>query len=557
MTPIEIRSRYEALWSIRKTPESTWQLIEKYIGMLRGGDFFSDESSEHEVDWRRGRTVFDSTTPLAANTLASSVHGALTSPSARWFAYRYRMQELNTNDTAIEWIQSCAEAVWYALQESDFNVQINECYLDLVTYGTSCVIEEAIDETDWKGLDFSTLPIREIYFEQDWKGRVRNFYRRYNWTPLQIVSKFEKEGTPVNVPQHIVDKAKQPGQADHKIEVIFCIYPRTGKADADTTKMLSPEERPFGSKFVLKDTGEQIGEEGGYYEMPAYIARWQKTSGSMWGFGPGTLAISDVMTLNTMVEQRLASGAKVIDPPTLVTERGLLSDLDLTPGGQTVVRDMNSIAPYESGARFEVADQLIMDYRININKMFLVDRLELKESPAMTATEVNARFDLMQRLLGPVFGRLQTDLLDPLIERTFRILYRAGQLPEMPDIVAQNAADLDIEYIGPMARAQKSDSISMMTQWIGMMGEMGQMFPEMAMLVDSQNGGRELAAAMNVPATIVRSQEEVDAIISQKQQEAAEQRSLELAMQQGAAMKDAGAGAASLAKAEEAGMPIQ
>jgi len=549
MTPEEIKQRYDALWTVRKTVESTWDLIEKFVVPIRGGKFFQSQTSEHEIDWRRGRDVFDSTAVLACNILASSVHGALTNPSNRWFGLRFRQDSLNIVDSAKEWLQACSEVIWHALQESDFNLQINEAYLDLVSFGTACLIEEAESELEWKGLDFSTLPIRGVYFEPDHKGNILMFYRRHEWTALQIVSKFGED----EVPDHIKEKAKTPAQADNKLTVIMAIYPRKGKEKADTTKLLKPKDRPFESKFILHSTTEMLGKEGGFYEMPAFLPRWQKASGSMWGYSPATIALSDVMTLNTMVEQRLAAAAKVIDPPSLVTERGLMSDLDLSPGGHTVVRDKNAITPYESGARFEVADQLIMDYRANINKTFLVDRLELKESPAMTATEVNARFDLMQRLLGPVFGRLQTDLLDPLIERTFRILLRGGQLPEMPQEVLDSKGDLNVDYIGPMARAQKSDTVAQMAQWMSMMTEFGKAYPELGMLPDPEQFGRETAKAMDVPATIIRSQDQVKEKVSEKQQQDLQNRQMEILMAQGKAAADLGKGAKQFA---EAGMPV-
>ena len=546
----DIKSNYEMLVSIRKTPENTWDLIEKFIAPLRGGKFFQGQTSEHEIDWRRGRDVFDSTAILAANTLASSVHGALTSPSNRWFNLRFRQAQLNKEDEAVEWLQACGERVWYALQESDFNLQINEAYQDLVAFGTSCVTQEPKDDVEWAGLDFSTLPIREVYFEQDHKGGVYRFYRRHEWTALQIITKFGED----KVPKHIIEKSKNASQADHKHTVILCIYPRKGKENADTTKLLQPKQRPYGYKYILHNTCERLGDEGGYYEMPAYLPRWQKASGSMWGFGPGTIALSDTMTLNTMVEQRLAAASKVIDPATLVTERGLMSDLDLEPGGQTVVRDPDSVRPYESGARFDVADQLIMGYQMQINKVFLVDRLELKESPAMTATEVNARFDLMQRLLGPVFGRLQTDLLDPLIERTFRILLRGGQLPEIPPMVAEAQGELDIDYVGPMARAQKSDMVGMMTQWMSMMTEFSEAYPELAMLPEPTEFGRELGQIMNVPATMVRSDAEVKERISKDEEAKLQERQLAMALAGGQAMSEMGKGAKNFA---DAGLPVQ
>ncbi len=546
MEPQLIKQRYDALWAIRKTVEQDWDLIEKFIAPLRGGKFFQDQTSEHEIDWRRGRDVFDSTAILAANTLASSIHGALTSPSTRWFSMRFRDEDLNIEDTAMEWLQECAELVWYALQDSDFNLEINEAYQDLVCFGTSCIIEEAESEIEWKGLDFSTLPIREIYFEQDHKGQILNFYRRLQWTPLQLLEKFGDK-----LPSAIKEKAKLPGQADQKLTVIYAIYPRKGKENAAIDKILPAKERPYESKYVLHDTAEQLGDVGGYYEMPAFLPRWQKTSGSMWGYGAGTIAISDVMTLNTMVEQRLTAAAKVIDPPALVTERGLLSDLDLEPGGLTVVRDINGAKPYESGAKFDVSSSLIAENRANINRMFLVDRLELKESPAMTATEVNARYDLMQRLLGPVFGRLQHDLLNPLISRTFNILLRSGRLPDLPEILDDFSDELDIEYIGPMGRAQKTDQVQAIIQWATQMTELGQFYPETSMLVDAEMMGRELAKALNVPATIIRSAEEVNELLAKKEQAELEQRQIELAMGAGQAAQAMGDGQQSMQAAEQ------
>ncbi len=541
----EIRQRYQALWGIRKTIEQDWDIIEKFIAPLRGGKFFQEQTSEHEIDWRRGRDVFDSTAILAANTLASSVHGALTSPSTRWFTLRFRDDNLNLEDKATEWLQTCGERIWYALQDSDFNLEVNEAYQDLVCFGSSCIIEEAESEVEWKGIDFSTLPIREIYFEQDHKGQILHFFRRLQWTALQIVEKFGIE----NVPDNIVERSKQPAQADAKMTLIFAVFPRKGKENVDTSKLLTPKQRPWESRYILEESAEQVGKEGGYYEMPAYLPRWQKTSGSMWGFGAGTIAISDVMTLNAMVEQRLSAAAKAIDPPSLVTERGLLSDLDLEPGGLTVVRSLDAAKPYESGSRFDVAEGMIADLRMNINRMFLVDRLELKESPAMTATEVNARYDLMQRLLGPVLGRLQADFLDPMIERTFKILLRSGQLPPMPKELQGLNSEMDIEYIGPMGRAQKTDQVQAVVQWAQQMMEMGQFFPETAMLVDAQALGRELAKSLNVPATVVRSKEEVDQMVNAQKQKEAQQAQLEMAMGAGAATEQMGKGAQAIQEA--------
>ncbi|MES0344011.1 MAG: portal protein, partial [Anaerolineales bacterium] len=431
MDPLEIRARYDSLVSQRKTVEDVWEVINQLVVPFRG-DFFRDITSEHAVTWRDNREIFDSTAVDAANTLAASIHGALTSPAIRWFELGYRDTRLNEMQEPREWLERGAAKCFTALQDSNFNLEANETYLDLVTYGTSMIIEEVEEKNGvFQKLIFQSVPVEEMWFEQDWEGQAHRAYRRYMWTPVQIVTKFGPGG----VPQDILTKASTPQGMDVKEKVVMCIYPREDKKNANVSSLLAPLERPIGMKYILHKDAAMLGEEGGYYEMPAFIPRWRKTSKSMWGHGPAMIALPDILTINSLVELILKATEKVVDPPTKVTERGLLSDLDLEPAGLTVVRTMDSMEPYESGARFDVSQLQREELKRSIRSIFYVDQLELKESPAMTATEVQTRYELMQRLLGPTLGRLQSDYLDPLVQRTFNILYRAGQLGEPPAAV--------------------------------------------------------------------------------------------------------------------------
>ena len=192
---------------------------------------------------------------------------------------------------------------------------------------------------------------------------------------------------------------------------------------------------------------------------------------------------------------------KTVDPPMKTTRRGVLGDLDLMAGGMTNVREMDALQPLmPPGAyRVETGWQDINDIRQRVRQAFFVDQLELKESPQMTATEVQVRYEMMQRLLGPTLGRIQSDFLDPLITRSFWMMFRKGALPPMPQVVADaEEADLDIEYVGPLARAQKLQSVDGIQRWLGMVAEMGQMFPEMLDLPDTDEIGRYTAGILGV-----------------------------------------------------------
>ena len=543
-----LRQRYYALISQRKTQDDTMQQIERFVVPFRG-EFFRDMQSEHEVNWRR-RFIYDSTAIQACQTLAASIQGSLTSAAIKWFILRFQSEELNEDHDAKLWLQDTEERVFQALQESNFDMESSEFYLDLCSFGTGILTEEEIFSRSgaYEGIDFSSAPIRDCYFEHDHNGQVLRFYRLFQWTALQIYDKFGKDG----MPEDIARKLDVASDVDEKFDIIFCVYNRIGKEGSDTTKMLAPKERPFGFKWLLEKDASLLGEEGGYFEMPAFAARWRKVNGSRWGHSPATVALSDIMTLNELVEAVLESVGKVVDPATITTERGLLSDLDLARGGLTVVRSMDDLAPFESRARFDVSALEIDRLQGSINRAFFVDQLELKESPAMTATEVQVRYELIQRLLGPTLGRLEADYLDPLIKRTFAILHRNGQLAEIPSIVSDAQGEYEIEYTGPLPRAQKQETAQSVLSWLGVIGQLAETFPEMMDNVDTDAITIGLADMAAVPVKFRRDPKEVKKMRTAREEKQRTMEEAAAAQEVGAGMEAVGKGRAALGGGLEA-----
>ena len=502
----ELKARFDALVSQRKTLDQTWEAIATTMMPFRG-QFFRDSSSEHEVEWRRPRHIYDSTAPMGIQTLAASLHGSLTSPATRWFSMDFRNPELSEDHEAKIWLQNAVEETYNAIQDSNFNLEANEAYTDLVGFGTTVIIQEEKSETerDQEGdFTFQAIPPEQLYFEPDWLGRCERTYRKMMWTPIQIISKFGAD----NVPKRIVTQS-QGTDLDTKHMVIFAVYRRRDISANNSASILAPKERPFGSKYFMYDGMEQLGEENGYYEMPVYVPRWRKTADSMWGNSPAMMALPDVLTLNELTMMNLQALEKVIDPANMTTERGLLSNLDLSSGGLTVVRDKDSVWAYESRARFTDTRLEKQDLKLAIRQAFFVDQLELKDSPAMTATEVQVRYELMQRLLGPTLGRLENDFLSPLIDRSFNILMRAGRFGDVPDSILELGAKIDIKYIGPLAVAQRKDSTRALQSWIGTLGQMGEIFPEVMDIPDVDFIARKLASYEGVDAECMKSEAKV------------------------------------------------
>ena len=162
MSNEHIIARFDALVSQRKTSEQTLQWIERFVCPFRG-KFFRPQQSEHEIEWAQ-QIIFDSTAIDAAQTLAASLHGALTNPSIQWFGMAFRDKILERTSDAREWLDEAAMITYLELKDSNFELEVNEHYLDLVSYGTAALTEEIAEKGpngEWRGLDFQASPLDE------------------------------------------------------------------------------------------------------------------------------------------------------------------------------------------------------------------------------------------------------------------------------------------------------------------------------------------------------------------------------------------------------------
>jgi hypothetical protein len=528
------------LESERKVQEGQWQEIERYICPFRG-EFMQSNATEGSVTVHRP-DIFDGTGIQSAQNLAANLHGNLTSPFYRWFDLQFRNEELKESSEARAWLEEVGEAMWQALVESDFSLEVAEIYMDLVCFGNAALITEI--GADGK-LDFTAVPLKEFYFEEGFRGNAKSFYRILNWTYVQIVDKFGS----TNVPEFVRDKAASPQGSAERARVIFCIWQRgEGKPDP-AFRQLPPKRRAFGYQYILESDCSLLGKEGGYYEMPAHVVRWAKMSESRWGHGPAHIAVYDVKTLNRQEELMLQALAKVIDPPMVVSERGLIGDLNMQPGGLSVVKDPSMIRPLQDSPDLQAVNMEREQRRNMIREYFFGSRLDLKESPAMTATEVERRWQQMQKLLGPTLGRMQSELLDPVVNTVFMTMWRAGLLPAMPPEMANMKADMDIEYTGPIPMSQKQDKVQGIEREINVIGQAAQLFgPDVMDVMDISKAIREHALMSGVPASVIRSDVKIKQMqderkeAQQKQQGMAEaQQAAMVAKDMGSAAKDAAA----------------
>lgn len=203
-----------------------------------------------------------------------------------------------------------------------------------------------------------------------------------------------------------------------------------------------------------------------------------------------------------------------------------------------VANSVDSMKPLQTGADFNYSDTRITRLQMAIRKTLMTDQLRNQDGPAMTATEVHARVNLIRQLLGPVYGRLQTEYLQPLIERCFGIAMRAGILGQPPETLA--GRPYTVRYLSPLARAQKLEEVSAIDQYVAgcAMAAKAQAdagsAPDAMDNVDLDAAARFRGEALGVPSDVMRSKADVQRVRDDRQQamQAAQEQQQQAAMQQ-------------------------
>jgi hypothetical protein len=245
-----------------------------------------------------------------------------------------------------------------------------------------------------------------------------------------------------------------------------------------------------------------------------------------------------------MSKTTIKSAQKQVDPPLLVPDDGFILPVRTVPGGLNFYRagTRDRIEPLNIGANTPLGLNMEEQRRDSIRNAFYVNQLMMQNGPQMTATEVIQRNEEKMRLLGPVLGRLQSELLKPLIDRTFALLLRKNLFRPAPEFLS--GQDIEIEYVSPLAKAQKSAELQSIMRGIEILGSLANVAPVFDH-VNMDKLVKHLMDVVGVPQKVLKTQNEVQAKREQDQQQQAQQQQM-AQMQQVA--ESAGA-AAPMAKA--------
>lgn len=504
LQPEAVKKRVQALKSQRYNWDNHYQEIAELM-MPNKANFTVLRSP----GVKKNVQIFDNTAIHSGELLAGALHSMLTNPNQTWFGLTTGEWDLDQRDDVRTFLQDAVKKMHVQLNRSNFQTEVHELYMDIVYFGTPCMSVEETNEDPV--LFFSTKDMANVYIEEDNKGRVKGVYRTFMWTAADIVQEFGDKNLPDRV-----KKSWEKGD-DKKFEIVHAVYPKSLLVEYSNFTYVSQYTIVTGKAEDLK--------VGSFRQNPYLTPRWMKVSGEVYGRSPGMTALPEAKTINQIVKTTIIGAQKTVDPPVQVPDDGFSYPFVSIPGGVNYYRSGTNdrVETIFNDARIDFGFEAANQHRMRIREAFFVDQLQLNDGPQMTATEVMQRTEERMRLLGPMLGRMQSEFLQPLIDRIFDIMLRRGMFGKVPEVL--EGRDLIAQYSSVIAQAQKLSEGQGIQRTIEAIAPIVNAQPEVLDNIDGDKLFRIYGDIYGFPQRAMRDNDKIEELREarqQAQQEAAE-----------------------------------
>lgn len=497
MTDINLLyNTYKKALSERAVWEPTWQECYEYAFPQREAIFDSSTSKTNRL--------FDGTAPDAVDQLGAMMLSELTPPWMSWFTLSTGSELSKEEQQKLEsTLENIKDAIQINFDRSNFAMEIHQCYLDLITAGTACLMFEEAPFGSASAFRFTAIPLSQLCLAEGPTGRLNHIFRTIQMDVDTFVSRF---GDFMLSTDTLIKAQKQ----QLTLDVIECVEPNL-QGTYSYTAFLDPNCQ------LLSNNGEPVLLKESTYDTSPFIAfRWLKAPGEVYGRSPVMKALPDIKTANKVVELILKNATIAVTGIWLAEDDGVLNpaNIHLTPGA-IIPKAVGSkgLTALESPGKFDVSQLVIKDLREHIRHALLGDKLgQLDTSATMTATEIMERTEDMMLVLGATYGRLQSELLMPLIERAASILRKRGEIPDL----YIDGRFVKIAYQSGRAKKQAEKDANNALTWLGEIAKLG----DSALAeVDIPAFVKWLGQKLNIPDSLFKTEKTIPFIQFQQQGE--------------------------------------
>ena len=508
--------------------------------------FLKDERHKREIDWKEVQQLVapsvlnlsDLTQKIPTRpkrytgkpahylkTMVTGITGYSISPNIPWFKISLELQEHLEMYGVKDWLEQVERVMYAEYKRSNIYKQATKLIEYGATYGHGATLID--DPADGDRIRFTTIPIRELYFDYNEYDEIDTVYREFTMTVANAVEFFGEDNVSAQVKIDYEDRRKW----NNDVLICHAVY-RRKERDENRPDSKNME---FASLYVDL-THNHLIKESGYREFPYAIFIWDHIVGTAYGECPSIHALDDIRMLSKTEESRLRI-AQLSSRPAYNVPESMRGSESVVPDGYNYYTKANEmVVPINAGANYPISLEVTQEYESRVKDWFHVDFFLMLQSQQnikdMTATAVQALQGEKAAILSDLVVNLN-ETLNTIIQRTFNILFRQGKIPSPPDILAAAGAQLKVDFVGPLAQAQKKYlEAGGLAQGLNIVAGIAQLSPTALDNVDFDQMVKTGMEGAGVPQNIIREQDDVDAIRQQRAEQQAQQQQLAMQMEQ-------------------------
>jgi hypothetical protein len=541
------RDRYQTLaatlFSERKSGfDPHWSELDEYL-LPRRTRFWTGDKNRGD---KRNQKIINSTGRFAARTLASGLHAGLTSPARPWMKLTTPDPDLAKFAPVKAWLHDVTQRMLVVFAQTNLYNSFPITYGDIGVFGTAAVALLDDSKDLFRCYNYA---LGSYAIGLNARGMVSSFVREFELTVRQVVEEFglKENGRDIDWSNisTIVKTAWDRGEYQTPVKVTWMITPNQ---EADPSKLL-PKFYLFASCWwETGSTEKNFLRESGFRTFPLMCPRWDVTEGDSYGTDcPGMTALGDVKQLQIMEKKKAQAIAKMVDPPLTGPTALMTQKTSLLSGDITYVDDQNKTlrSIHDVNLRVDHLAQDIQNVEYRVQRAFYEDLfLMLARSDPQagsqrpTAREVEERHEEKLIALGPVLERTNDELLDPIVDRVFEMMDRAGLIPPAPEQL--QGVNLKVEYISILAQAQKLVGVVGLDRFMQNVLTIAPVIPGILYKVDTNRVADVYGDLLGIDPNIVRSDEDADGLAAEAAKAQQAQMEAENAAKMSVAVKNAG-----------------
>ena len=501
-----------------------WRAIRDYELPFTGE--LDEMPDEHEQARRHDDHIYNGAAWASNQVFAAGIMSGLTPQSRQWFRLSFANKEIQDMTGAGKLLDDRLDILNDVLNKSNFYNAIHACYLELA-YGQAPLGVFPSAET---GVHFIPFTVGSYFLDVDADGMVNTFAREYYMTLQQLADKFGLD----NLPRHLRVQYENEVAKSERHKLYWLVMPNRSYEDGKIDKY----HLPYVSVYWLESSQDNEWlDVGGFHEFPVPTGRYLVTGGAAYGKGPGWFAEGDSKGLQLLEQDYLTAVELGVKPPVQSDANTALKGINLIPGGNTITQNGNAVTPlFQVNLALDHLQGKIQELTDRIKRAYAADLFLMLDSmtQTMTAREVMERTQEKMQQLGPVVQRMQFEFLSKIIERVYAILDRAHVFPEPEDaelsqMLAQQ--EIQIEYISPLAQAQKLSGLVNIEQAVSFTAQVAQFDPAALDKLNFPATVDRYCDMLGAPAAIRRTEDEFEQIQKQKAEAAAAQQQAQQAAQ--------------------------